>query len=177
MIDLAISPLELDPLTRPYYGFWDAYAIAQLAPLADEDCYQPKFYKAPASSDEIIAPGGYASYGLKITPGSLIYAFFLPALLATGAPPQFNVQIQDVSLKHYFWDQAVPSFFLGNFKPTYLSANPLDATGAAGSFPNLWPAVHPVTGSGVFLVELWVPPEATEAQRVELVFGVLEVVG
>lgn len=175
MIDLAISPLELDQLTRPYYGHWDAYQIAQLAPLADEDCYQPKWYKAPASADEVIAAKGYASYGLKITPGSLIWSVSVPALLSTGAPPQFNVQIQDVSLQHYFWSEPIPSFFLGNFKPAYLSASPLEATGLECSFPNLWPAVHPVVGSGTFLVELWNPTDA--AQRVELVFGVLEVVG
>ena len=63
MIEIPISPLELDPLTRSYWGQWDAYSIGQLAPLAKNQCYKPKFYKAPASQDELIGclPGGARS--------------------------------------------------------------------------------------------------------------------
>ena len=172
-IELAISPLELDSLTRMYWGHWDAYAISQLAPLARRtDCYQPKFYKAPASNKELLAPFQTAEYGLQITPGSLIYGFLLPAEPSTGLPASFNVQIRDEAMKHEFWDAPVPSIFLANYKPTYLTANPLATEGEIASFPSLLPCPHPVTGDGIFLVKIWNGPDA---QRVELVFGVLEV--
>jgi hypothetical protein len=181
MIELAVSPLILDPLTRDYWGHYDAWAIQQLAPLADDECYAPKFYKAPASADELIPAFGYVTYGLRITPGDLIFGFYLPALVATSAPPLFNVQITDAAMDHKFFDEPVPAFFLGNYKPTYLSTNPLATTGQVGSFPNLLSAVHPVVGDGLFLVEIWDTLGGTggpggSSQRVELVIGALEVV-
>ena len=173
MTELAISPLQLDALTRDYWGHYDPWVISQLAPLADQDCYQPKFYKAPASADELIAAGDTANYGLKITPGSIIFGFYLPALIATSAPQPFSVQITDTSLRMKWWDEPVPSIFLGNFKPTGLSSNPLLPTGAIFSFPNLLNAPYPVVGDGLFMVDIW-NTGAAQA-RIELVFGVLEV--
>lgn len=175
MIDLSISPLQLDALSRDYYGHYDAWVMGQLAPLANQDCYQPKFYKAPASVDEVIVAGGNAQYGLKITPGSLIYGFYLPGLISTLAPIPFSVQITDTSLRHKFFDEPVPSIFLANFKPTGLSTNPLLASGAIFSFPSLLNAPYPVVGSGQFKVDIWNSSGVT--QRIELIFGVLEVVG
>ena len=173
---LAISPLQLDCLTRDYWGHYDPWVISQLAPLAENTCYQPKFYKAPSSDMEIVPAYGQVEYGLKITPGSLIYGIQLPGLLTgqtTYAPPQWNVQVIDTSLEHKWWDEAVPSFFLGNFKPTALVANPLLADGAVGSFPSLFSAVYPVTGDGLFMVQIWETSGAQ--QRIEMVFAVLEV--
>ena len=169
---LPLSPLSLDCLTRDLYGAFDAAAIAQLAPLADNTCYQPKFYKAPATSDEVIVGNGYASYGLKITPGSIIYAVYLPPVsLTSPLPPQFNVQVTDQSLKMAWYDQPVPSYFLGNCKPTYLSSS----QDIMGSAPSFLVAPYPVVGNGLFLVEIW--ETSGTAQRIELVFGVLEPVG
>ena len=173
--ELAISPLQLDALSRDYYGHYDAWVMQQLAPLAESDCYQPKFYKAPASADEYMAAGGNAQYGLKITPGSLIYGFYLPALVSTSLPIPFSVQITDTSLRHKFFDEPVPSIFLANFKPTGLSTNPLLASGAIFSFPSLLNAPYPVVGSGLFKVDIW--NTGATAQRIQLIFGVLEVVG
>ena len=175
MTDIAISPLQLDALSRDYYGHYDAWVIAQLAPLADSQCYQPKFYKAPATSDEVIAAGGNAQYGLKITPGSIIYGFYLPGLVSTLAPIPFSVQITDTSLRHKWFDEPVPSIFLANFKPTGLSTNPLLAAGAIFSFPSLLNTPYPVVGSGLFNVQMWNTSGAQ--QRIQLIFGVLEVVG
>lgn len=174
MSDLAISPLQLDALSRDYYGHYDAFVMGQLAPLATQGCYQPKFYKAPAAVDELIPAGGTANYGLKITPGSLIYGFYLPGLISTGAPLPFSVQITDTSLQMKWFDEPVPSIFLANFKPTGLSASPLLASGAIFSFPNLLNAPYPVVGSGLFNVDIWNTGAATT--RIELIFGVLEVV-
>lgn len=167
-----ISPLSLDGLTRDYYGAFDAAIIAQLAPLSENTCYQPKIYRAPALSDEVIPANGYASFGLKITPGSIIYGFYLPpSSQSSNLPGAFNVQIRDESLQHRWFDQPVPSYFLANCKPTYLSVS----LGVVGSAPNFLVAPYPVVGNGLFLVELW--ETSGEAQRVELVFGVLEPIG
>jgi hypothetical protein len=189
-MNLPISPLSLDALTRDIWGSFDAAAIRQLAPLADELCYRPRLYKSPDSPSEVMPANGYVSHGLKITPGSLIYGFYLPAELvgSTGGevppgvtaitPPQFNVQVTDTSLGHKLFDEPVPSLFLANFKPTYYSA----VFVLAGSFPNLLCAPYPVVGSGLFMVELWNTAGYLNAggafvgvsQRVELVIGTLE---
>lgn len=166
-----ISPLSLDGLTRDYWGAFDASAIAQLAPLAEHACYQPKIYRAPAESDEVIPAYGYASYGLKITPGAIIYGFYLPELSQTvPVPAQFNVQVRDESLKHNWFDQPVPSYFLANCKPTFFAT-----FAGLGSFPNLLVAPYPVVGTGLFLVEIW--ETSGVQQRIELVLGVLEPIG
>ena len=185
MIELALSPLELDPLTRPYYGQIDAYTIAQLAPLAKRlDCYTIKFYKAPASADELIGAYQYVACGLHLPPGGIIFGFFLPALVSTLNPPSYNVQITDMNFKvdgkpYTYWDEPVPSIFLGNYKPAYLTADPLQAAGLVSSFPTLFDVPHPIIGDGLFLFEFWDTTGATtgpqgSAQRLELVIGVLE---
>ncbi len=171
---LELSPLSLNQLTRDLWGQYDCSAIAQLAPLASESCYQPKFYKAPADDQEVIPAFGYAAYGLKITPGSIIFGFYLPCIpvagdLTTSAPPPFTVQITDISLQHKWFDDPVASLFLSNYKPGYQSIVEVQQ----GSFPNLICSPYPVVGNGMFGVELW--ETSGEDQRIELVFGVLEV--
>jgi hypothetical protein len=176
MKSLELSPLSLNQLTRDLWGQFDASAIAQLAPLAAEKCYQPKFYKAPGDSREVIAAFGYQAYGMKDTPGSILYAFYLPCVpvpgdLTTSAPPPFTVQITDVSMEHKWFDDPVASLFLANYKPTYQSVTDLQQ----GSFPNLICAPYPVVGTGMFEVEIW--NTSDEEQRIQLVFGALEVCG
>lgn len=172
-----VSPLSLDGLTRDYWGAFDASAIAQLAPLAENKCYQPKIYRAPALSDEVVAASDYVSYGLKITPGAIIYGIYLPANgFDTPLPPAFNVQITDQSLRHKWFDQPVPSYFLGNCKPTFLSSS----QNVMGSAPNLLVSPYPVVGTGLFLIEIWntaLSSGVPVAQRIELVFGVFEPIG
>lgn len=162
------SPLSLDQLTRDIWGAFDPLAIYQLAPLAVQDCYEPRFYKSPATEDELMQPGQYVQHGLKIAAGSLIYGFYLPANPFTLTPPNFQVQITDASLEQEFFDESVPSLFLANYKPVYLDPN----IETAGSFPNLLNSCWPVVGTGIFTVEIWNDP--TTAQRVQLIFGVLE---
>ena len=172
MSTFPISPLSLDGLTRDYYGSFDAAIIAQLAPLAENDCYQPKIYRAPALSDEVLAANGYVTYGLKITPGAIIYGFRLPpSSQSSDLPGSFNVQISDQSLKSKWFDQPLPSYFLANSKPTYLSVLQ-DVEGAVDGF---LVAPYPVVGNGLFLVEIW--ETSGVPQRIELVFDVLEPIG
>ncbi len=162
-----ISPLSLDQLTRDLWGQFDAAAIAQLAPLAEDPCFQMKFYKAPGSTQELMQANAYA--------GSIIFGFYLPIQAVPGEdpitwrPPLFTVQIKDTSLDHEWFDDPVSSLFLSNYKPCYQAVNNF----YTGSFPNLLTAPYPVTGTGLFMVEIQETSGAE--QRIELVFGVLEV--
>ncbi len=176
MKSIPISPLSLNQLTRDLWGQYDASAIAQLAELASDPCYTMKFYKAPADDDEVLDANAYVAYGLKITPGSIIFGFYLPCVpvpgdLESSAPPQFNVQITDVSMEHKWFDDPVASLFLANYKPVVQSVVELQTS----SFPNLICAPYPVVGNGLFMVEI--QETSGEEQRIELVFGVLEVCG
>jgi hypothetical protein len=166
-----ISPLSLDQLTRDTWGQFDAAAIAQIADLAGDSCYAPKFYKAPDVGSEVFQPYDYLAYGLKLTPGSLITGIYLPANPATLQPAAFNVQVTDSALGRKWFDAAIPSFFLGNYKAAAFDT----LLARMGSFPGLLNSPYPVVGDGLFLVELWESSGAV--QRIELVFGVLEAVG
>jgi hypothetical protein len=73
----------------------------------------------------------------------------------------------------------VPSIFLGNYKPVYLTDDALQVAGLVGSFPSLFDPPHPIVGDGVILFEFWDTTggdsgPAGSAQRLELVIGVLE---
>lgn len=171
---LPLSPLSLDTLTRDLWGQYDTYAIAQLAPLAREDCYQPKLYKAPAQAQELFPAFGYAAYGLGITPGSIIYGFYVPTLFSTGQPQQFNLQIKDESLDRKFWDHPIPAIMIGSFKPCFLGQLSFydGGQGYGASFPYLLPRPYPVVGKGTFYVQIWNP--LSGQQRIELIIGVFE---
>ncbi len=171
---LAVSPLSLHQFTRAYWGRFDSVAIARLARLADDPCYQVKFYKAPADNQEVLPALGYVAYGMRVTPGSVIFGFYLPAVVnvaapADSAPGAYTVQITDVSLERKWFDEPVGSVFLSNFNPVYQS----NVATYMGSFPNLLTAPYPVVGSGEFDIEIQETSGAP--QRIELVLGVLEV--
>ena len=174
MSALAISPLSMNQLTRDLWSQYDASAIWQLAPLCNDPCYSLKFYKAPADQDELVATNGFVPYGLRITPGSIIFGYYLPCIPDVtspwaSAPGAWTVQITDVSMKHKWFDDPVSSLFLANFKPTFQSNN----FAGMGSFPNLLAAPYPVVGSGLFDIEI--QETSGSQQRIQLVFGVLEV--
>jgi hypothetical protein len=169
-----ISPLSLNPLTRDLWSEFDASAIAQLAVLASDPCYTMKFYKAPADNQELLPANGYAAYGLKISPGSLIFGFYLPCIFNAAHPAQsvplaFTVQITDVDLEHKLFTEPKSSLFLANCKPTYVTT----AGVPAGSFPNLLTSPYPVVGRGAFKIDI--QDTSGSQQRIELIIGVLEV--
>jgi len=171
---LNISPLSMNQLTRDLWSQYDASAIWQLAPLVNDPCYTIKFYKAPDDASDLVPANGYVPYGLRITPGDIIYGVYLPCIPNVddpfeSAPGSFTVQITDVSMRHKWFDDAVSSLFLSNYKPTFQSNN----FQGAGSFPNLLTAPYPVVGSGLFDIEI--QETSGEEQRIQLVFGVLEV--
>jgi len=167
----AYSPLSVAQYVRDLWSRYDALAIAQLAPLADESCYQPKFYKAPAPGLELMTNRQYVPYGLKITPGSIIYGFYLPCNPATGLPVNFSVQITDQDQNHQFWSEPIPSYFLANS----LGCGQAEIVEQKPSLACLLNSPYPVTGEGLYLIELW--NNLTTTQRIELVIGVLEAVG
>jgi hypothetical protein len=161
-MNLPISILSLDQLTRDYWGSYDPAVIAQLSPLANEDCYQPKIYKAPSEAEELMTANAYVAYGLKIQPGSIIWGIFLD-------PSQsFAVQITDQELKHPFFSEPVNSIFISNDHPVAFAA----FANIFSNEANFLDAPHPVTGEGLFLVEIWNNSGSTE--RIQVVFGVLE---
>jgi hypothetical protein len=169
-----ISPLSLNPFTRDLWAEFDASAAAQLAALASDPCYTIKFYKAPADNQELLPANAYAAYGLKITPGSLIFGFYLPCIYnvvtpAASVPLAFTVQITDVDLEHKWFTEPKSSLFLANAKPTYITP----AAVPGGSFPNLLTAPYPVVGRGAFKIDI--QDTSGTQQRIELVIGVLEV--
>lgn len=185
MIEIPISPLQFDPLSRDYYAHPDALATAQIAPLSRElDCYRPKIFKAPASSDELIPALGYVKCGLHIPVGSIIIGFYNPAIVSTLLPASYIVQISDMSLldeegtPETFWDEPVPNAFLGNVKPSYLTADALQTAGMISAGICFLPAPHPVVGRGLFEIEFWDTLGGTSgpqgsSQRIELCIAAL----
>jgi hypothetical protein len=185
-----VGPLSLNQLTRDLWGNYDAPVIAMLAEMANDPCYTQKFYKAPADDQELFAAREYKEYGMKVTPGSLIYGVYYPFPVLSGAIAStsnsvffspFTVQIHDDSLDHDWFDIPMSCLFLQNYKPTFqgnFTSQPA-ATGtpfiSTGSFPNLLNSPYPVVGSGLFTIQM--QEVSGFAQRIELVFGVLEVCG
>lgn len=175
-VGLPISPLSLDQLTRDYWGSFDPLIIALLAPLAQEKCYQPKFYKTPLSSQEVLPAFGFVTQNLQLTPGSIFYGFYLPATLPNFQAPNWNIQITDKSGTEDYdlFDQPMPAFFIANSRVTYQSALAFPAVGQFGSAPCFLAQPYPITGNGYLLTQIW--ETSGSQQRIECVLGVLELV-
>jgi hypothetical protein len=181
-LGIPIGPLSLDQMTRDTWGIFDPLVIAKIAPAANETCYQHKFYKFPLTPQEVLPAFGFVSQTLRITPGSLIFGVYLPAIQLftpqqTGfAGPQWNVQITDKSGKEDYnlFDQPIPAFFLSNMRMTYQSNLAFPSIGQFGTFPYLFSDPYAVTGNGLFLVQVWETSGAQ--QRIEGVLGALELV-
>jgi len=153
-----INSLQLWPFYRETWGYFDPPAIAQLAPAAVDDCYQPKYYKLPDDDQDLLEAGAYLKYGLSITPGSLIWGIYHKAPNGQTAAG-FVFKITDLDLGIEVFDSPTPDMFVSNDQPS--------------NYPWLLNAPYPVVGTGVFNVELW---NVSGAQlRCNLVIGVLEV--
>lgn len=173
-VGLPISPLQLDQLGRDVWGSFDPLAMAALGPLAQEKCYQIKFYKTPLSSQEVLPPFGFVTQTLQITPGSILYGIYLPATLPNFQAPFWNIQITDKSgpEDYNLFDQPLPSYFLSNSRITYQSALAFPAVGQFGSAPYLLSKPYAITGNGLLLTQIWETSGST--QRIECVLGCLE---
>lgn len=168
-----LNSLSLYPFWRDTWGSFDPLAQAQLQPLAYDDCYQPKWYKAPDDADEILKAGAYLEFGLEITPGSIITHICHPPAIGNFNNPGFAFKITDMSMGIEVWDVPTPDMFVSN------GGNiPGDLWGASadfipGPFPWLFSGPYPVVGSGLFKVEFW--NNSGAALRCNLIFGVQEV--
>lgn len=159
-----INSLQQWPFWRDTWGNYDALAIARLAPLDHNQCYRPKYYNAPDVSNQLIAAGDYRRYTLTISPGSLIYGWFV-----NGTAPYFTFQVTDIATGHQFWDMPISSLFLAN--PNSL----LDANNVTQDYPNLLCSPYPVVGEGRFKVEIWADKANIETRRCGVIVGVAEV--
>ena len=155
-----IDPLNYAPFYRDTWGSFDPIAHAQLAPLASDQCYLPKDYKAPDDDAEIIPAGKYLKFGLEITPGSVIWGIKHKPASGSFNAPGFSFKVTDMSLGIEIWDIPASDLFVSNATP--------------GFFPSLLNAPYPVVGTGLFNVEFWNP--TANPLRCNLVFGVCEVV-
>lgn len=179
-LGIPIGPLSLDQMTRDTWGIFDPLVIAKIGPAAEQTCYQHKFYKSPLTPQEVLAPFGFVTQTLRITPGSLLYGVYLPATFQTLAAPLWNLQITDKSGSEDYnlFDVPTPAYFLANFRYTYQSVLPFPSAGGrsgqVGSFPYLFAEPYAITGNGLLLIEIWESSGVT--QRVELVLGVLELI-
>lgn len=155
-----LSPLSLNSFTREVWSDYDAYVLAQYEAAIAEGCYEPKIYKSPDITQEVLANQGYVAHGLSITPGALIVGFIFPVDIETDGAALFTqvaVQITDVQLDHKFYSQPVPWYLLANGRINQ---------------PNLLPVPHPVVAPGRFMVEFWNVSGASF--RTQLQIAVLE---
>lgn len=154
-----INSLSLYPFYRETWGYFDPVAIAQLSPLAYDDCYITKYVKAPDDDQEVLADGAYLKYGMEVTPGSIIWGIYHvpPAGVDT---PGFVFKVTDMSLGIEMFDVPTADLFVSNAGP--------------GFFPWLLNAPYPVVGTGLFNVEFW--NNSGGDLRVNMIFGVCEVV-
>lgn len=154
-----INSLSMYPFYRETWGYYDPVAIAQLSPLAYDKCYDPKYYKAPDDDQEVLAAGAYLKYGLEITPGSIIWGIYHVAAAGADAPG-FVFKVTDMSTGFELFDVPTPDLFVSNSGP--------------GFFPWLLNGPYPVTGTGLFNIEIW--NNSGASLRCNLIFGVCEVV-
>jgi hypothetical protein len=117
---------------------------------------------APSEAQQVMLDKTYVAYGLKFTPGSIIWGIF------QDTSQTFAVQITDQTLKHKFFSEPAQSLFVSNQHPVAFGAYVNIYSNSA----NLLDAPHPVTGDGLFLVEIWNNSGNTE--RIQVVFGALE---
>lgn len=155
-----VNPLNLFPWWRDTWGSFDPVALAQLAPLANDDCYQPHYAKAPDDDGEVLAPGENRKYGLQIIPGSIIWGVYHRPAAGSFDVPGFAFTVRDLSLQFDIWDVPTPDIFVCNNQP--------------GAYPWLLTSPYPVVGTGSFDVQIW--NNSDSDLRCQLVFGVCQVV-
>ncbi len=156
----SLSPLLLHQFTREYWSEYDAYALQNLLPAFYEQCYDPKIYKTPDITQEVIADQGYVADGLSITPGALLLGFIFPSTFETT---EITLQITDIGLKI---DERPHKMFPSGPVPWYMLSN-----GKVG-FLNLLNTPHPIIEPGRLLVEFW--NVSGEELRTQLILACLE---
>jgi hypothetical protein len=154
---MSLSSLALDPSWRDYYGMWNPYVEPQFQAIEKSPCHAPRLALIPDILNQVVPPSGKIDYNFHLVPGSIIWGFWAGQM----SNPDMVIQITDVNLGHKFFQDPVTVKFL-------------DTIGAnAGRFPSytLLPTPHPVTGDGLFTLEVWGDPDDVAA----LILGVAEV--
>lgn len=162
-----VTPLQIDSYFRDLWGQFDPLVTAQLLPLVTSNCYKPKIYVGLDSTSQNVAADGYASCGISITPGSLIYGFYMGLPLSSSNPTYsaWAMQLTDVARGRKISTDPLSQNFL--------SSN-LGGTGQELNYPALLPAPYPVVGKGRFEVEVW--NQLASAQVIVPLIGVFELV-
>ena len=158
-----ITPLSLYPFLRDTWGSFDPLAIAQLAALSNDPCYQPKYYGIPDNNKEVIPANGNINYGLQITPGSLIWGVLHNQAVGNNDNPGFVFNLKDIDMDLMIWEGAIPDAFVAGTNLT-----------GPGFFPWLLTSPYPVVGRGLFSVNIY--NNSGAPLRCNLTLGVLEVV-
>lgn len=133
----SLSPLHLNQYTREVSSEYDAYVLAQLEPALLSGCYDPKIYKSPDITQEVIPASGYVQHGLKVSPGALIIGFNFPSLFQGT---QIQIQITDTGLDHKWFSDPIPWILVSNGRV---------------DMPCLMNAPYPIVEPGLLIVEFW----------------------
>lgn len=136
-----LSPLYLQQYTREIWSEYDASVMAQIEPAIRSGCYEPKIYKSPDITQEVLAANGNVDHGLSVTPGALFLGFIFPVTSPTTSDfTQVVIQIEDSALDRKLFSQPIPWYMLSNAKL---------------GMPNFLCAPYPIVQPGRLLVEFW----------------------
>lgn len=155
-----INSLSLYPFYRETWGYFDPIAVAQLSPLAYDDCYSTKYYKAPDDDQEVLPVGGYFEYIMEVTPGSLLTHILHRPATGSFDVPGFVFKVTSLDLGIEMFSDPVSDTFVCNNGP--------------GFMPWLLNSAMPSVGNGLFKVEFW--NNSGGPLRCNMVFGAQEVV-
>lgn len=151
------TSLALDSSWRDDYAMWNPLVEPQFAAIENSDCHAARLALVPDILNQVVPAGGKIEYNFHLVPGSIIWGLW-PGQMSNL---DMVIQITDVNLGHKFFQDPVTVRFL-----LTIGAN-------AGRFPSytLLPTPHPVTGDGLFTLEVWGDPDDVAA----LILGVAEV--
>jgi hypothetical protein len=139
---MSVSSLALTVAWRDYWGMWNPYAEALIAPIELSECHAPRLAILPQLQQQTFDASGKTQYNFHLVPGSLIFG-----LLVQAPDTPVAIQITDVGMGHQFFQEPI-------------SADQLQAERfleIEGDMPNylLLPTPHPVVGDGLFSYEAW----------------------
>lgn len=138
---------------RDYYGQWNPRVLPYIEPLETSDCHNPRWALVPALDDQIVGQSGKITNNFNLPPGSIIWG-----LMVYGGSA---IQITDVGLGHKLYQQPASAGTVSN----------LGIVQGNMPSPFILPCPWPVTGDGLFTLELW----GTTGDRIFVLLGVAEV--
>ncbi len=134
---MSVTPLALSPAWRDYWADWNAAVEVYAAPLALSTCHNPRYVMAPSLDEAVIGSDGKITFNFTIPAGSIIWGL-LPSNCTT-------FQLTDVGLGHKLMQEPA----VGDF----MSTSGIDSANIPSGF--ILPTPWPVTGDGLFTLEIW----------------------